>query len=259
MHAKTVISLLAALLVSAPPASSQNGFAGPGSYQFTNVKSGKALAMDPNNRSSVTQFSPQRTESQVWILEPAQGGFFYIRNAANGNAMEPSSGQKSAPVMATRFRGTVSQQWRLQPGKDGNALIVNYYGKTLDVPDGTSRDGVGLQIYDLNGDSNQRFVVQRVSGQYGGGWRGPGSPGGPGPGYPPGPGGPGGRPPQGGIITCSSNDGRRNYCAADTRGGVIMSRQISGSPCRLNSTWGFDNRGIWVDQGCRAEFQLGGR
>ena len=63
---------------------------------------------------------------------------------------------------------------------------------------------------------------------------------------------------QGQTITCSSDDGRRNYCNVDTGRGVNLSRQISGSPCVQNQTWGFDNRGIWVDRGCRAEFTVGG-
>jgi hypothetical protein len=56
------------------------------------------------------------------------------------------------------------------------------------------------------------------------------------------------------TITCSSNDGRRQYCPANTTGGVKLTRQISGSPCQQGSTWGFDNQGVWVDKGCRAEF-----
>ena len=60
------------------------------------------------------------------------------------------------------------------------------------------------------------------------------------------------------TITCSSNDGRRNFCAADTSRGVRLSRQISGSACIQGETWGWDNRGLWVDRGCRAEFIVGG-
>lgn len=59
------------------------------------------------------------------------------------------------------------------------------------------------------------------------------------------------------TITCSSNDGKRNYCNADTRNGVRLSRQISGSACIQGQTWGYDNRGVWVDRGCRAEFIVG--
>ena len=61
----------------------------------------------------------------------------------------------------------------------------------------------------------------------------------------------------GAIVTCSSNDGGRKNCGADTRGGVRMTRQISGSACIQGQTWGYDNNGIWVDRGCRAEFAVG--
>ena len=74
------------------------------------------------------------------------------------------------------------------------------------------------------------------------------------------PGGPGG--PQYGrpiTITCSSNNGKRNYCPADTSRGVRLSNQRSGSPCIQGQTWGWDNRGIWVDRGCRADFLTSAR
>jgi hypothetical protein len=62
-------------------------------------------------------------------------------------------------------------------------------------------------------------------------------------------------------ITCSSDNGKRNYCPVDTSRGVQLVRQRSGSPCTQGSTWGYDRRGIWVDRGCRADFvvRTGGR
>lgn len=67
----------------------------------------------------------------------------------------------------------------------------------------------------------------------------------------------GGGYPNGQQITCSSNDGKRNFCNADTSRGVRMINQRSGSPCVQSQTWGFNQKGIWVDRGCRADFQLG--
>ena len=61
----------------------------------------------------------------------------------------------------------------------------------------------------------------------------------------------------GGTVRCNSDDGRRHYCSANTRNGVTLTRQISGSACERDRTWGADGQGIWVDRGCRAEFQLG--
>src|ERR1044071_2901451 len=101
-----------------------------------------------------------------------------------------------------------------------------------------------MQIYDPNGDENQRFYLRRLNGDFGGRWRGEGRRE--------------ERRESGYAVTCASEDGRRRYCDADTRNGVRLSRQIRGS-CRLNETWGFDRRGIWVDRGCSAEFVVGGR
>jgi hypothetical protein len=59
------------------------------------------------------------------------------------------------------------------------------------------------------------------------------------------------------TLTCSSNDMRRQFCAADTRGGVRLLRQRSDASCRQGSTWGYNRQGIWVDRGCRADFEIG--
>lgn len=62
---------------------------------------------------------------------------------------------------------------------------------------------------------------------------------------------------QGQVVSCSSDDMHRHYCPADTRGGVQLVKQNSDSSCRKGRSWGFDRRGIWVDHGCRADFQVG--
>jgi hypothetical protein len=58
------------------------------------------------------------------------------------------------------------------------------------------------------------------------------------------------------TVSCNSDDGHRHYCEVDTRIGVRLLKQNSGSPCDQDRTWGYDRRGIWVDRGCRAEFEV---
>ncbi|QNI35772.1 DUF3011 domain-containing protein [Edaphobacter albus] len=70
-------------------------------------------------------------------------------------------------------------------------------------------------------------------------------------------GGWGGNNGSGQTLYCASDDGGRHYCNANTRGGVRLTNQRSGSPCNQGQTWGWDNNGIWVDKGCRAEFTVG--
>jgi hypothetical protein len=59
------------------------------------------------------------------------------------------------------------------------------------------------------------------------------------------------------TIICESDNNTRHRCDVDTQYGVRLTRQMSRNACILNRTWGYDSRGIWVRDGCRAEFTLG--
>ena len=59
------------------------------------------------------------------------------------------------------------------------------------------------------------------------------------------------------TVVCESRDGRRHRCAADTLGQITLGRQLTRRDnCVEGRTWGYDSKGIWVDRGCRAEFQI---
>ncbi len=58
-------------------------------------------------------------------------------------------------------------------------------------------------------------------------------------------------------LRCSSNPGGENYCRTDTSRGVDLLYQHSGQPCYQHDTWGYDDRGIWVSNGCTATFRVG--
>ncbi|MET0265194.1 MAG: DUF3011 domain-containing protein, partial [Duganella sp.] len=59
------------------------------------------------------------------------------------------------------------------------------------------------------------------------------------------------------TVTCESRHGRYNYCRVDTDGKVELTRELSRGDCREGRSWGYDNRGVWVDRGCSAEFRVG--
>jgi hypothetical protein len=59
------------------------------------------------------------------------------------------------------------------------------------------------------------------------------------------------------TVVCESDSNSRHRCDVDTQYGVRLTRQLSRTDCVLNRTWGYDSRGIWVREGCRAEFTLG--
>jgi hypothetical protein len=59
------------------------------------------------------------------------------------------------------------------------------------------------------------------------------------------------------TITCRSEHFQYNRCPV-YRGGrrVRLSRQLSDASCVRGSSWGVDREGIWVDNGCAAEFTI---
>jgi hypothetical protein len=59
------------------------------------------------------------------------------------------------------------------------------------------------------------------------------------------------------TVKVESKGMQRVYKRTSTKGGVRLHRQLSREACVEGVSWGFDRDGIWVDQGCRAEFQVG--
>jgi hypothetical protein len=57
-------------------------------------------------------------------------------------------------------------------------------------------------------------------------------------------------------VRCESKDGRAQQCPAVTRGGVRLVRQLSRTACIEGRNWGYDARAIWVEGGCRADFEV---
>lgn len=57
------------------------------------------------------------------------------------------------------------------------------------------------------------------------------------------------------TLTCSSDKGRYTRCGyVDRRSHVEIRRQLSSATCVYGRSWGVDDRQLWVDDGCRAEF-----
>jgi hypothetical protein len=65
-------------------------------------------------------------------------------------------------------------------------------------------------------------------------------------------------PPQPTRVTCASAPGGREHCAANTSSGVVLARSTGEAACLLGKTWGYDDTGVWVSDGCTAEFVVVG-
>ncbi len=93
-------------------------------------------------------------------------------------------------------------------------------------------------VNNRNRNRNSNSNVSGIRYDWRGGWSGDGS---------------GDRSYSGQSIYCASDDWRRHTCPINTGGVVRLVNQKSGAACVQGRTWGFNNNGIWVDRGCRAE------
>lgn len=55
-------------------------------------------------------------------------------------------------------------------------------------------------------------------------------------------------------LLCESVDSQRKRCEVTVGKGVDLLRQLSRTRCVKGTNWDWDSTGVWVDQGCRAEF-----
>ena len=63
--------------------------------------------------------------------------------------------------------------------------------------------------------------------------------------------------PQSIRIVCASKPGERQECPADTSQGVALARSQGEAACLLGKSWGYDDKVVWVADGCSAEFIVG--
>src|SRR5262245_42840147 len=57
------------------------------------------------------------------------------------------------------------------------------------------------------------------------------------------------------TVTCES-DGGYKYCAVETHGKAVLVKETSAGVCVASVNWAFDRRGVWVDKGCKGQFEI---
>jgi len=57
-------------------------------------------------------------------------------------------------------------------------------------------------------------------------------------------------------VTCESKERLRRECGVTVERRVTLVKQLSSAPCEEGASWGWDRTGVWVDEGCRAQFSV---
>ncbi len=152
------MKLLVLTVLTLAPVFAQGGFQGPGRYQIRNIETQKTLDLGGDR---LVQGPFTNSSTQNWDVEPAARDVYYIRNVGERCALESSQDRKGSPVFCTT-KSNPNQRWRLERVEDGAVLIISRFRKPIDVPEGSRRDGIPLQIEDRTGEGKQRFLFTRV-------------------------------------------------------------------------------------------------
>ena len=142
----------------------QGGYNGPGRYEIISNVSRKVLDLDRNDQRTIIQYESRGTDNQTWDIQDAGGGFVILRNGMNGNALTQTRSNNSEPVSGQPTNNSDAQRWRVESGKNGSVILVNASGKALDIPNGSTNNGVKINTYDRNNEVNQQWSLRLVSG-----------------------------------------------------------------------------------------------
>lgn len=120
--------------------------------------------LDIGNGNQVVQRAAGRSRSQQWDLEAVSGNYYRIRSAETGEVMTVQGRGESGDsiVLERERRNDDYQLWEVRPGPDNGYYFIARNGKSMDSPSSARHDGGRMQIYNRNGEANQRFRLRLV-------------------------------------------------------------------------------------------------
>jgi hypothetical protein len=142
----------------------QGPFSAPGRYEIESVASNLVLDVKSDNQT-VQQYSRSNGANQQWDIQPAGGGYFYIRSVATGKvlSLKEGSNRDGTQIIVSAQHSGDDQFWQISSADPAEFQIVSKLSKMLDVPKGSREAGEHLQIWSPAGNQNQKFRLILVS------------------------------------------------------------------------------------------------
>lgn len=138
----------------------------PGRYAIQFSVSGRVLDLRTEDGTTVQQWSGSllmNKKNQLWDIEDARNGYFYIRSALNGKALTALGTANGSGVEAQTLGNRREQQWRIKVMENGEVLILSRLGPALDLPEGDRGNGAKPHLWQEHGRDNQRFKLSPSS------------------------------------------------------------------------------------------------
>ncbi|GAB4000600.1 hypothetical protein GCM10029992_33030 [Glycomyces albus] len=134
-------------------------------YRLVAQHSGKAVDVEGASASAgaaLIQWSIHGGTNQEFDFVDAGGGFWRIRARHSGLVLEVSGTGTGADITQQPDSGAASQQWEVVDHGAGTVSLVNRAsGLAMDVWSESADDGARISQWNLTGNNNQRFHLQR--------------------------------------------------------------------------------------------------
>lgn len=144
----------------------------PGKDYYIIAKlSGKVVDVENNstvNGGNISQYTKQGSPNQIWKLEDAGNGYYYLISKHSGKAVAADySGVTGTNlnnvVQYDKFDDAEQQKWKLENAGDSYFHLVNKAtGKLLDLLDGGQANGTNIQQCERNGNDAQKWKFEAV-------------------------------------------------------------------------------------------------
>jgi alpha-L-fucosidase 2 len=162
--------LLGGIRVAVKAVPSDPGTGGPVQtgvyYRLVAQHSGKLLDIPGSSTAAgarLQQWSATGGLNQQFDFLDSGGGYYRIRARHSGLVLQVASNSSGADITQQSDSGATSQQWRLVDQGSGVVSVVNRQsGLAMDVWGVSTADGARVSQYAVNGNTNQRFQLQRV-------------------------------------------------------------------------------------------------
>jgi hypothetical protein len=153
------------------PSTAKTPLPTPGKYYYLTAKvSGKVLDVEgksTSNGANIYQYTKVGQDSQMWKLEDAGNGYYYLVVKHSGKVAAADykgvTGKNLNNVVQYDKVGAEEQKWKLEDAGDGYFNLVNKAtGTFLDVQDAGLKDGNNVQHYERNGTDAQKWKFEAV-------------------------------------------------------------------------------------------------
>ena len=147
-------------------------YVGNGYYKISNVQSTKVLDVPDGSKKvgiKIQQYKSNDTSAQRWKIRKNIDGTYNFISECSGLALDVEYGvmQEGTSIQQFTYTNSYTQRFRLEKTEfveEGITEIRKADNKNLsiDIPNGSSEDGIGAQLFGNNGSLSQKFEVQKV-------------------------------------------------------------------------------------------------